>query len=203
MKQPPLPLVASQDLANQILRWFAGESNQRSPARALAGAVLYGPHYDRSEHRPYPALFSDFLSCLRLTESCQLGDDDFNRVRLISPEWNAVVDSWEAFKRIAHANRHREPNSPMVTFQEKEARFNQELNRVLRGRQLEAWTVPVCGTAAAAVRASSVDRKFEFLGETRTVKTFPSGVLPPHCIGVMEVGSGNLAYMLHVESPAC
>lgn len=198
--KPDLPLIPSQDLANRVLRWFV-EDNQPRPARVMAGVVLYGPRAMEGARTPFPSSFPDFLGCLRLAETCQFGASDFDRVRLISPEWNLVVDLWEELARVANANSLRAAGVPLVTFHEKEIRFGAALRRGLACRQLESWTVPVAPDVEAEIRAKSVPRDFHFCGTEGSIQTVPLCLLPPRCLGVIVGDDGRMAFMLSVSAP--
>ena len=111
----PDTILTSQEIANKFLRWFATDQNISPAAKFMVGVMLYGPRFSLDEYRPFPRNLVDFLSCLRAAETCPCADA-FDRLRLVSKDWNAVVNAWDELRLAANANANLKPGETPLTF---------------------------------------------------------------------------------------
>ncbi len=185
----PDTILTSQETANRFLLWFAEEQNMHPAARYMVGVMLYGPRFDMDKGKPFPRDLTAFLCCLRAAETC-LCTAAFNRLRLVSRDWNAVVDAWDELRRAAYANAGLEPGEKPFTYSQKEDLYEAALNRHRINAPL-TWCVPVEPKDWAAIRDRSTKKEIEFAGNPVYINVLPSELIPPNCNGILEVGDAH------------
>jgi hypothetical protein len=102
----------TEKMGSRIVTWLlTGEPGQSSMAMAAAFWGLPPEHNQNFRAHPWDP--ADFRRCLLFLEVIPEGRERMDRLRALSPQWNALVDHWAELEAlfIEEAPPHwKEPN---------------------------------------------------------------------------------------------
>jgi len=78
-----------------ILEWLA--NGQTGISSETIAFTALGIKYNKARHPYDPA---DFNRCLLLVEKCPEIINHFDKIKKLSPEWNAIISNWNEIKEL-------------------------------------------------------------------------------------------------------